>query len=144
MESKILFKKLNPEATVPTRGTPTSAGFDLYALTDTEIGLGSHLVHTGIAVALPEGTYGRIAMRSGLAVREHLNVSAGVIDRDYRGELGVIVYCTHPDSAPYKIKAGERFAQLIPEIVSYCESETVDELPIPDHHHAGFGSTGSA
>lgn len=139
--SQILFKKLDSAAVVPTRGTPTSAGFDLYALKDTELGHGSTLVHTGIAVALPAGTYGRIAMRSGLAVREHLNVSAGVIDIDYRGELGVVVYCTRSD-ARYTIKAGERFAQLIPEMVSYCTSETVDELPEPEQHHGGFGSTG--
>ena len=140
----ILFKRLNPGAQIPVRGTPSSAGFDLFALADTVIdgATGSTLVHTGIAVALPRGTYGRIAMRSGLAVRQHLNVSAGVIDVDYRGELGVVVYCTKADHQ-YTIKAGERFAQLVPEYISYADSVVVDELPAPDQYHGGFGSTGA-
>lgn len=141
MQTQILFEKLDANATVPTRGTPSSAGFDLYALADVTIGEGNTLVRTGIAVALPSGTYGRIAMRSGLAVRHHLNVSAGVIDIDYRGEVGVVVYCTKPGYS-YTIKAGERFAQLIPELVSYCDAAVVDRLPDPAQEHAGFGSTG--
>ncbi len=142
MEPQILFKKLNPDAIIPIRGTKSSAGFDLHAIEDTVVGShGNTLVHTGIAVALPAGTYGRIAMRSGLALKQHLNVSAGVIDMDYRGELGVIVYCTKPGSF-YTIRAGERFAQLVPELVNYCESSVVDELPAPDQYHGGFGSTG--
>lgn len=77
MADEILFMKLHTNDTIPTRGTRASAGFDLYALEDTTIvgGAGNILVHTGIAVKLPPGTYGRIAMRSGLALRQHLGVS---------------------------------------------------------------------
>ncbi len=92
----ILFSKLHPDAIIPKRGTNLSAGFDLYALEDTLIvgGAGNILVPTGIAVKLPEGTYGRIVMRSGLALKQNLTVSAGVIDRDYTGPIGVLVSST--------------------------------------------------
>lgn len=92
----IQFKKLHDDAIIPTKGTSHAAGYDLYALEETVIigGAGNVLVPTGIAVQLPEGTYGRIAMRSGHAVKQHLNVSAGVIDQDYTGGLGVVVHCT--------------------------------------------------
>lgn len=142
----VLFKKLNPEATIPTRATPNSAGFDLYALCETTIDSnGSYLVPTGVAVQLPPGTYGRIAMRSGLAVKQHLAVSAGVIDVDYAGDVGVVVFMTgaEPHSTrQYTIKKGERFAQLIPEMVSYAPGIEVDEFPVKYGEHAGFGSTG--
>lgn len=92
----IYFNKLHPDAIIPKRGTALSAGFDLYAVEDTLIvgGAGNFLVPTGVAVKLPPGTYGRIAMRSGLALNQHLTVSAGVIDRDYTGPIGVLVSST--------------------------------------------------
>lgn len=93
---EVEFAKLHPDAIIPSRGTKMAVGFDLYALEDTLIvgGAGNVLVPTGVAVKLPPGTYGRIAMRSGLAVKQHLTVSAGVIDRDYAGPLGVVVSST--------------------------------------------------
>ena len=92
----VYFAKLHDDAVIPKRGTEESAGFDLYALEDTLIigGAGNVLVPTGIAVKLPKGTYGRIAMRSGLALKQHLTVSAGVIDRDYSGPIGLLVSST--------------------------------------------------
>ncbi len=161
-EEKIQFKKLHADAIIPTRGTPYSAGFDLYALEDTYIvsGTGNVVVPTGIAVQLPSGTYGRIAMRSGLAVKQHLNVSAGVIDRDYTGPIGVIVFSNKifdivrigeaeikqtPIAHSCVIKKGERFAQLIPERVSYVVN--VEEVLEFDLRyvvdHTGYGSTGT-
>ncbi len=154
-EEPVQFKKLDPRAIIPTRATPDSAGFDLYALEDTEIktgggvtfmkddyeGTGSVIVPTGIAVKLPPGTYGRIAMRSGLAVRGHLAVSAGVVDRDYRGAIGVVTFMTRP--GVMKIKAGERFAQLVIEKCSYATGVEVTEFTEDKmQSHAGFGSTG--
>lgn len=136
----IQFKKLSETAIIPTRATPYSAGFDLYADEDVTITTGSHLVKTNIAVAIPPGHYGRIAMRSGLAVKKNLSVSAGVIDRDYRGGIGVVVYCTL--SGGHKIQKGERFAQLIIEACSYAHAIEVKELDNL-HTHVGFGSTGS-
>jgi deoxyuridine 5'-triphosphate nucleotidohydrolase len=92
----IYFKKLHENARIPTRATPYSAAFDLYALRNTLVigGAGTVLVDTGVAVRLPPGTYGRIAMRSGLALNKHLAVNAGVIDPDYNKSLGVMVYNT--------------------------------------------------
>lgn len=92
----VYFTKLRPDAIIPKRGTEVSAGFDLYAAEDTLIvgGAGNFLVPTGVAVKLPKGTYGRIAMRSGLALNQHLTVSAGVIDVDYSGPIGVLVSST--------------------------------------------------
>lgn len=141
----VQFKKLHDDAIVPQRGTPTSAGFDLYALEDRTIfhDYGMCLVPTGIAVKLPPGTYGRIAMRSGHAVKHHLAVGAGVIDIDYAGPIGVAVHRVRPDEAlgPYSIKKGERFAQLIIEKISYAESvEVTDDFGTA---HLGFGSTGN-
>lgn len=152
----LLFKKLHPDAIIPTRATLLSAGFDLFALEETHISpmYGSVLVHTGIAVRLPAGTYGRIAMRSGLSIKQHLAVSAGVIDQDYRGTVGVVVFCTgmftmkgEDDavaSSGYTIKKGERFAQLVVEKYSDCEGKEVEEFPddVPGMGHGGFGSTG--
>jgi dUTP pyrophosphatase len=96
MDEIIKFSKLNENAIIPTRGTDDSAGFDLYALEDVLIvgGAGNFLVPTGIAVELPEGTYGQIYMRSGLALKQHLTVTAGVIDRDYTGPIGGLVSST--------------------------------------------------
>lgn len=144
MSSNILFKKLQSDAKIPTRGTSASAGFDLYASDNYLIkgGDGVVLVHTGIAVRLPEETYGRIAMRSGLAIKQHLNVTAGVVDIDYKGELGVLIYCTKIGHE-YRIRKGERIAQLIPEKISYALSEEVIDFPDNNYtDHIGYGSSG--
>jgi dUTP pyrophosphatase len=145
----VQFKKLHPEAIIPTRATLHSAGFDLVCLEDIHVdpARGSVLVRTGIAAQLPEDTYGRIAMRSGLAVREHLAVSAGVIDRDYSGEIKVVVFCTKMFGGVYAhhgytIKKGERFAQLVVEKVSYVSGIEVEEFTENRGEHKGFGSTG--
>jgi dUTP pyrophosphatase len=139
----IKFKKLHENAIIPTRATEHSAGFDLYALEDRLIvgGEGCVVVPTGIAVQLPPGTYGRIAMRSGLSVKEHLAVSGGVIDQDYVLSIGIITYATKVGHS-YLIKAGERCAQLIPEMVSYAKSEVVEEFTSNYEEHTGWGSTG--
>jgi dUTP pyrophosphatase len=84
MEPIIQFKKLVADAIIPSRGTPLSAGFDLTSIHDVLIDSSAGVVRvsTGIAVQLPHDCYGRIAMRSGLALRQHLCVTAGVIDLD--------------------------------------------------------------
>ena len=86
-------KKLHKEAVLPVRGSPGAAGYDLTS-TESHIILPGHraIVGTGIALELPEGTYGRVAPRSGLAVKNGLQVGAGVVDRDYRGELKVVIF----------------------------------------------------
>jgi len=139
----IQFKKLSDNAIIPKRGTEYSAGFDLYASKDVEIvgGDGNFLIHTDVAVQLPKNCYGRIAIRSGLAINQHLSVSAGVIDLDYAGPLGVVVFCTK-NAHSYTIEAGERFAQLIPEVVHYGDGLEVSQFKQRLAGHVGYGSTG--
>lgn len=144
MTNYIKFRKLNDDAKIPTKGTNQSAGFDLYALEETKIvgGNGNYLVKTGVGCQLPYGTYGRIAMRSGLAVKQHLSVSAGVIDIDYEDKpLGVVVYCTK-NNHEYTIKKGEKFAQLVVEKMSYNKAIEVKSINKRFETHQGWGSTG--
>lgn len=118
----ITFVLCHENARAPVRGTPDAAGFDLYACEDcritgpNEVGI----VKTGVKVIIPAGHYGRIAERSGLAVRG-LRVGGGVIDRDYRGNIGVIVSAIVP--GPFEVKAGERIAQFILE--AYSDAEVI-------------------
>lgn len=112
----IIFHQLREDSIIPKRATEQSAGFDLYARESVTVtgGNGNVVVDTGISVLLPEGTYARIACRSGLAVREHLNTSAGVIDRDYTGSIGIVLSCSK-NGHSYTVQKGERVAQLIVE-----------------------------
>ena len=107
--------KLVPHAILPARATEFSAGYDLYS-SDSYVILPGHrvVVSTGITVQLPSGTYGRIAPRSGLAVKHGLNVLAGVIDPDYSDELKVVLQNTD-ERHPFIIRPGYRIAQLILE-----------------------------
>ncbi len=92
---RLTFKQLDPRATLPTRGSALAAGLDIYAIEELTIAPGERqLARTGLVVAIPEGYYGRIAPRSGLALKNGLDVLAGVIDADYRGELGVFCSTT--------------------------------------------------
>ena len=87
------FKKLDQRATLPSRGSSAAAGLDLYSIEAVSLDSGQRAVaRTGLAVAIPEGFYGRVAPRSGLATKQGLDVLAGVIDADYRGEIGCLLY----------------------------------------------------
>jgi dUTP pyrophosphatase len=90
---QLLCKRLSENAKLPTRGSSHAAGYDLYSAQEVTIAAeGKALVKTDIAVAIPEGHYGRVAPRSGLAWKHHIDCGAGVIDRDYRGNVGVILF----------------------------------------------------
>jgi dUTP pyrophosphatase len=97
-------------------------------------------VRTGLSVAIPEGFYGRIAPRSGLALRAGIDVLAGVVDCDYRGEL-LCVLINHGDD-PFSVMPGDRIAQLIIEPIATPRAEWVDELSRTLRDQGGFGSTG--
>lgn len=139
------FKRLNDRAKVPSYGTASAAGADLY--TDSPIPVTvapgeTVMVHTGIAVAVPEGCVGLVFARSGLATKRGLAPAnkVGVIDADYRGELMVSLH-NHSEE-PQTIDAFERVAQLV--IVpfmqeAYEEAESLDETA---RGAGGFGSTG--
>lgn len=156
VSDRVWFEKQDERATLPTRATGASAAFDLYAIEDTTIigGMGNVLVKTGVGIGLPEGRYGRLAVRSGGAKDDHLTITAGVIDRDYHRAIGCYISCTKviemvdgkPELRPHVavIKAGERFAQIVIEM---CDDRAPEEdpkrmCPRPEHKHEGFGSTG--
>lgn len=101
---------------------------------------GKACIMTDIQVQLPEGCYGRVAPRSGLSWKNHLDVGAGVIDRDYRGNVGVVLF-NHAQTA-YEVKKGDRIAQLICERILYPEIEEAEELTDTIRGEGGFGSTG--
>lgn len=99
-------------------------------------------VKTDIVICVPEGTYGRIAPRSGLAVKNHISIGGGVVDRDYRGNLIVVIF-NHSEKNEFKINAGDRIAQLICEKFLSPRIEVVDFLNDTERGTQGFGSTGS-
>jgi dUTP pyrophosphatase len=136
------IKKLTNDAIMPTRGSDGAVGYDLYSTEDTMVPCqaGRALVGTGISVVLPPGVYGRVAPRSGLAVKHCINVGAGVIDPDYTGEIKVVLF-NHGEN-DFEIKRGDRIAQLVLE---RCETPPVKEIEIieeTERGSGGFGSTG--
>lgn len=143
----VQIKKLKSQATLPTSGSRYAAGYDLYACLDGdgEVTIPAHRtvkIGTGLAVALPEGTFGAIFARSGLATKEGLRPAncVGVIDSDYRGECIVSV---HNDSGVERtVRTGERIAQLVLLPFLPMEFEEVDALENTERGAGGFGSTG--
>lgn len=161
---KLLVKCHSNHATLPRRATEGSAGYDLYSSEACSIGPGERrIVSTDISIEVPQGTYGRIAPRSGLAVKWGINVLAGVIDlvslsilfdslfellihsfylQDYRGVIGVVL--VNHSNLPFKIDMGDRIAQLILEVCATPEVEEAKELSQTIRGEDGFGSTGGA
>ena len=143
----VQIKKLRADAFIPTRGSEFAAGYDLRACLDgdeTVIIPPRHTVmlHTGLSVALPEGTFGAVFARSGLAAKQGLRPAncVGVIDSDYRGECMVAL---HNDSGEERtVRHGDRVAQLILLPFLPMEFEETDTLPDTARGAGGFGSTG--
>ena len=134
-------KLLSSRAFVPMRGTAESAGLDLCATERVVIQRWKQsVVGTGLAFHLPKGTYGRIAPRSGLALKHGLHVGAGVVDRDYRGEVKVLLINLGDED--YVVNPGERIAQLVLERVHITTPLVVRELGETNRGQSGFGSTG--
>ncbi|OJD24400.1 deoxyuridine 5'-triphosphate nucleotidohydrolase [Blastomyces percursus] len=137
----LLIKKLVPTARAPTRGSAFAAGYDLYCAKPIVIpSKGKGLVDTGLAIAVPEGTYGRIAPRSGLASKHFIDTGAGVIDADYRGEVKVLLF--NFSDTDFTINEGDRIAQLVLERIYTPEVVEVDQLEESVRGAGGFGSTG--
>lgn len=134
-------------ARLPTRGSADAVGLDLYACVEGRVnGIPIYAgcrktIPIGISVAVPHGYYGRIAPRSGLAFKHGLDVLAGVIDPDYRGELFVILQ-NHGEDI-YWVQDGERVAQLILERCDLYAPVQVDDLPPTARGDGRFGSTGT-
>lgn len=166
---QIKVKKLNPWSKLPTRGSEYAAGYDLYADEDAEIGPGqTKLISTGIAVEIPEGYFGAIYARSGLATKQGLRPAncVGVIDSDYRGTVCVALHndcrteykfdisyseisedyvwslLDNFDKQVREVKKGDRIAQLVIQKFEPVVFEEVDELSDTARGEGGFGSTG--
>ncbi|XP_066262534.1 deoxyuridine 5'-triphosphate nucleotidohydrolase [Euwallacea similis] len=136
------YTKVIPEAFPPTKGSEKAAGYDLKSAVNVVVpARGKYLVDTGLKIELPEGCYGRIAPRSGLAVKNFIDVGAGVVDEDYRGVLKVVLF-NHSDTN-FEVKKGDRVAQLICEKIYYPQLEEVEELTQTQRGEGGFGSTGT-
>ena len=101
---------------------------------------GKKLIGTGIAMAIPIGNYGRIAPRSGLAAKHMIDVGAGVIDADYRGEVKVLLF--NFGETDFAVSEGDRIAQLIVEKYTQTELVEVTDLSETERGEGGFGSTG--
>lgn len=157
-----LFVKLNETAILPTRATSAAAGWDLYAPHGIRVPQNGDCVRVnlGIRVNLPPGHFGQIRIRSSMFLNHCLEVGAGTIDNDYKGDIGVLLYCTRYDPGPKEIStvscgnqistcysepnsvyiaAGSRFAQII--IIPYWDGgvKAVGERAA---ENGGFGSTG--
>lgn len=144
---KLIVSKINEDGRIPEKGTAQSAGFDLYASEAISIPAGETIaVPTKITIGLPGGTYGRIAPRSGLALNHSLIVNGGVIDRDYTGEIKVIIHNLGKNT--YNVKRHDRIAQLILEVyrdvqVFEMTKEQYERLKrVGTRGDKGFGSTG--
>lgn len=139
----MLVKRLRPSALLPVRGSEAAAGFDISASEANVVPAGGKaIVMTGLSIAIPEGTYARIAPRSGLAAKHMINTGAGVVDYDYRGEIGVVLFNHGPQDFP--VAAGDRIAQLILEEVCMANCVEVQSLDETARGSGGFGSTGVA
>lgn len=144
MEIKV--KKLKENAVLPGRGSAAAAGYDLYACLDTEsVEIAPHTtvkIGTGLAIAVPDGYFGAIFARSGLAAKEGLRPAncVGVADSDYRGEY---IVALHNDGEVVRtVKNGDRIAQLVVMPYLAVEFNEVAELDETQRGAGGFGSTG--
>ena len=141
---KLKIKKLSEKAHLPVKGSEHAAGYDLMSTEEVTVpARGKALIPTGLAMAIPIGNYGRIAPRSGLAAKNFIDVGAGVIDSDYRGEVKVLLF--NFSEIDFKVNPGDRVAQLIIEKYTRTEIEEVTDggdLDSTERGEGGFGSTG--
>lgn len=136
----LYFKQLDSRAVLPGRGSALAAGLDICSIEELNIEPKQRaMARTGLAVAIPPGFYGRIAPRSGLAAKNGLDVLAGVIDSDYRGEICCLLYNTGDE--PINLPAGSKICQLIIEQIITPDTAWATELDETARGAGGFGST---
>ncbi|KAF7044479.1 hypothetical protein CFC21_053700 [Triticum aestivum] len=141
MAPLLKVKKLSDKAILPSRGSALAAGYDLSSAVETVVpARGKALVATDLSIAIPEGTYARIAPRSGLALKHSIDVGAGVIDADYRGPVGVVLF--NHSEVDFAVKPGDRVAQMIIQVITTPEIAEVEDLDATVRGEGGFGSTG--
>ena len=141
-DNSIFVSKLSPHAITPRKYTRGSAGFDICTPVFISVNAySSYRVKTRLTFMIPEGYYGRLATRSGLASEYSIDVQGGVIDRDYRGEVMVLLF--NHGSRPVKFAAGTRIAQIIFEKIHKADNlKVVTSLDKTSRGGGGFGSTG--
>lgn len=143
MEIEIL--RLDPELPLPERGRPDDAGYDLVAREGAVLAPrgGRAAVPTGVAVALPSGHAGFVQPRSGLALRHGVTClnTPGLVDAGYRDEIRVILVNLDSEES-YRVRRGDRIAQLVVQRVEDVDWRAVDALPDSARGVGGLGSTG--
>lgn len=141
--TSLRVKRLSVHAVLPTRGSDQAAGYDLASAEAVVIPAhGKAIAKTDLAMVIPQGHYGRIAPRSGFSWKKHTDIGAGVIDCDYRGNVGVVIF--NHSNEDIVVDIGDRIAQLIIEQISTPVIVDVgeDELELTERGDGGFGSTG--
>jgi dUTP pyrophosphatase len=143
MEERIVrFKKIHPNATIPTYAREGDAGMDMYSVESITIpSKGFGLVKTGLQMELPNNTEAQVRSRSGLALKNGVFVlnSPGTVDQGYRGELGVIL--ANLGESDYTVNVGDRVAQMVISDLLNIKCELVEELSTSERGTGGFGST---
>lgn len=135
------IKLLSGNAFMPKKKSHFAAGYDLYSAYKMDLPKkGKVLIKTDISMEIPKGYYGRIAPRSGLAVKHFIDVGAGVIDSDYRGNISILLF--NFSNTDFSIKKGDRIAQLILCKIGNFEIIEVDKLGKTERGKKGLGSTG--
>ena len=139
---KLKIKNLSDNPT-PCYKNPGDSGMDICSNENVKVlAFNWKLISTGIYLEIPEGYEVQVRSRSGLAVKHGLMVlnSPGTIDSGYRGEIGVILM--NHNHFPYKVKKGDRIAQLVMVPIIIAEIEEITELSTTERNEGGFGSTG--
>ncbi len=137
---KVSITKLESKAIIPTRGSTGAAGYDLYTTEFHILKPGERkLFKTGLSMSIPTGMYGRIAPRSGLAYKKGIDVMAGVIDEDYRGEIGVILINLGQED--FNVVIGDKIAQIVFEFYNPVDFVETTGLDNTQRGEGGFGST---
>ena len=135
------MKLLSKSAKAPVKATSKAAGYDLSSAHDDVVHAKSRkLIRTDLAMTVPPGTYGRIAPRSGLALKHSIDIDAGVINEDYTGPVGILMI--NHGTQDFIIKTGDRIAQLILERITSEPIIITSELSSSSRGNKGLGSTG--
>jgi dUTP pyrophosphatase len=137
----VKVKKLEPKAIMPTRANQSDAGWDLYSVATRSLAPNQRVTYrTGLSFEIPEGYVGLVWPRSGLSIKEGIDVLAGVVDSGYRGE--VMVCLLNTGVRHVEIKEGDRIAQILFQEVPEFQLQKVEILQNSDRGASGFGSSG--
>ncbi|MDM9584793.1 dUTP diphosphatase [Nostoc sp. GT001] len=140
---KLKIMKLNKLAIIPKYEHNDDSGLDLFSTEDVELLPGTtQLIHTGIAIELPQGTEAQVRPRSGLALKYSITVlnTPGTVDAGYRGEVGVILI-NHGKSS-FQVLKGMKIAQMVITPIIHVDVQEVENLSETTRGNSGFGSTG--